>query len=690
MPSKPKETINDINKEFDQWVSDSPISTTDPPWNKGNCTADHHFNWHPVDKGENDKWSADYYACGGRSDGGHGLCMGLTHAQWLTIWSNCKKKNITNFDQCYNMVEQKHVPHNFNVGWQDNCNDEAEYLPEQNVCSKDCGVDKKCRINTNVLGTRPAYPTKQQNLRDYAKSKNRDFRTDKGPQDTNTCPVTHRRQFACAGDGYPNVQDNTPGCGSGLDVDGGESTIRFCARPHTDWNAVNLAGCCLNNRIGGSKSNSPAPEARCARGYCRSFVPVEEGQVADKCIQPFKVGDKLGCYRMSDTCNNMFKEACTAEVFLNSRICRDGSKTCKQKDKIPNRMNVYCKKWAKIQPNEFNDVAQAVCAIPTAEKKGGSKMVSVGEEGEGEGEGGESDDPDGEKLASLMKGIQGRDVKRKIVSLFTSELCRGYILNNLNTNRTLLTNICKAAVKKNPNGSWSKTKYGHEMKDICPCFYPMEYYEWYKQEKLSKGGKIESSITQSTKIPCFYMDCTATMLYDPVQGDCPDIATCINEIKQNVTVAGSGRGKMQIPSGRQISSGSQACNIQMINKGTGAAAGPAAPAAPGAAAAPGAPAAPGTPGAVPGAAPVGIAGAAAGTMPGAVPGVATGTAPGGSGGQLEGQTIAGMKMDDIMKILGGVFCCFILMMGGVMAAFLGGGPRLPPAAAPVAAPVATA
>ena len=48
----------------------------------------------------------------------------------------------------------------------------------------------------------------------------------------------------------------------------------------------------------------------------------------------------------------MFKDACTAEVFLNSRICKSGAAKCKDNEKIPNKMNVYCQKWAKIQELE--------------------------------------------------------------------------------------------------------------------------------------------------------------------------------------------------------------------------------------------------------------------------------------------------------------------------------------------------
>ncbi len=36
------------------------------------------------------------------------------------------------------------------------------------------------------------------------------------------------------------------------------------------------------------------------------------------------------------------------------------------------------------------------------------------------------------------------------------------------------------------NMGWELTPLGEKLKDICPCHYPDEYYEWYKNDKFNK------------------------------------------------------------------------------------------------------------------------------------------------------------------------------------------------------------
>ena len=40
-------TLHDVNKEYDRWVKNAVLSPGDSEikWNKGNCTADHHYNY---------------------------------------------------------------------------------------------------------------------------------------------------------------------------------------------------------------------------------------------------------------------------------------------------------------------------------------------------------------------------------------------------------------------------------------------------------------------------------------------------------------------------------------------------------------------------------------------------------------------------------------------------------------------
>jgi len=563
-------TLHDVNKEYDRWVKNAVLSPGDSEiiWNKGNCTADHHFNYNNLKAGDRNIWTNnqkgafnhDYYACGAIDEGGHGHCLGLKETEWKHIWSNCKSSKGTNYDPCNNMVTNDgkdgthRVKTNFNVGWQTRCNDKTQYDPVNDKCTRDCGVDSKCSIGAK----NQAYPTKQQDLRNTESLPDwRGFKTDKGPTNTNSCPSTHTREFSCAGDGYPNIRDKTPGCGSGGDVDGIENTIRFCARPKPHWSTTSLAGCCLGNKRNTAKSDNLYPSKECGREYCRSFVAVSDGKVDDKCEQPFKIGDKLGCYRMSSKCNTMFKDACNAKVFLNSRICRDGTQNCDDDKKVVNQLHTYCKKWAKIQPTEFYSIAQSICKLPVVKDSSGNEITDDG----------------GEALIKKMKTVKGRGIKNDIKKLFQSELCRPYITTNLETMRPTLQKLCKAGVKKLPNGKWIVTNFGKEFSNICPCFYPNEFYEDYKKklkEQFEKEGNFQSNMLQAD-IACLYTPCTASRLFDleAVGGSCPGIGVCIQKINQKVTVAGGpGLGKMSPPR-RLPTAGNQACNIKIINSSTG-------------------------------------------------------------------------------------------------------------------------
>ena len=53
------------------------------------------------------------------------------------------------------------VKKSFNVGWRTHCNDNTQYDPVANKCTRDCGVDSKCKLDQ----PNQAYPTKQQSLR---------------------------------------------------------------------------------------------------------------------------------------------------------------------------------------------------------------------------------------------------------------------------------------------------------------------------------------------------------------------------------------------------------------------------------------------------------------------------------------------------------------------------------------------
>ena len=150
-----------------------------------------------------------------------------------------------------------------------------------------------------------------------------------------------------------------------------------------------------------------------------------------------------------------------------------------------------------------------------------------------------------------MNSVKGRGIKGDIKKLFESELCRPYIQTNLETMRPTLKNYVRVVLKQ-PNGKWIVTRFGKEFSNICPCFYPDEFYEDYKdklKKEFEKEGNFQSNMLQA-EIPCLYTPCTATRLFDleAVGGSCPGIGVCINKINQKVTVAGGpGLGKMSPP-----------------------------------------------------------------------------------------------------------------------------------------------
>ena len=682
------QTLSDANKEYDRWVKDAVVSPgdSDITWDKGNCTNDHHFNYNNLNAHKNKglwtdnakgSFNHDYYACGGLSEGGHGTCLGLKEIEWKNIWSNCKSSKGTSYDPCNNMVtndgkDNTHrVKSSFNVGWQTWCNDKTQYDPLTDKCTRDCGVDSKCKIGKKG----EAFPTKQQTLRSTESLVGgRLFHTDKGPEDTHECPPTHTRQFYCAGDGFGNAAEGAPGCGSGGDVKDIEDTIRFCARPKSHWKTTSLAGCCLGNIRNTLKSDNLHPNKECSREYCRSFVAVSDGKVDDKCTQPFKIGEKFGCYRMSSKCNTMFVDACNSSAFLNSRICRDGTQNCPDNKKVVNTLNTYCKKWAKIQPAQFYKIAKTICRLPKVKDSSGNDI-----------------EDEGEALVEKMKTTRGRGLKKNIKKLFESELCRPYIDTNLHTIGPTLQTLCKGAVKKMPNGNWVVTKFGKEFKNICPCYYPPEFYEDYKsglKKQFEKEGNFQSNMF-AAHIACLYTPCTSTRLFDleAVGGSCPGIGVCINKINQKITVAGGpGLGKMSPPR-RLPTAGNQACNIKIINSSTGSTAdtsrgssgkttpapSPGAPGVPGAISkgcdgtqkcefAPGVPGAPGVP--VP---------YNSSTLPAGYP-VNSPISSAGVGGGLN-IGIGGIPMDQIIMGLGAAFCSCVVFIFIIIIALVGGRAR---------------
>ena len=506
----------------------------------------------------------DYYVCGTQNPDEapdeYGYCKGLTTDEWSGssgIWKNCKNANgwKGSYDPCWNMVHDG-LPTNARPGSDFYAaGDSARYDPEANTWSNgedqddpfhhlfkmtpftDFGGKKPEDQNTVSRWIGPAYPVDTKELDTIG---NKPTSTDYGLETRedyppHQCPSGYR-SFICAGDGSSEDDSSTtPGCGTGRefndlsgpgqDYNGHQDSIRFCARNHHDWYYKNLMDCCLGDK-GDTDNNG---HKKCPVDYCRSSIDknsiissssvCEEGYYEDDDI------DKMVCYEMTDKCNDLFQTHCTAELFSDATGTRIEEQT-------------NCRKWAQIQPAKFQRFAENICGI--------RKRLSLSDE---------------EDITSIL---QTSDSKRMIVKrLFNSSLCRDYLLDNSNIDsKRLLKEICAAGVEMKTETEWEVTPFGQSMGGMCDCYYPDEYYQWYKtyneelsdDEKRAAAGKVRPE--------CFHMGCARSGNYSTVgNSECPDVQLCIQTINDYSTVvAGSRFGEVE----RQPAS-RQSCNFNIIN-----------------------------------------------------------------------------------------------------------------------------
>ena len=119
----------------------------------------------------------------------------------------------------------------------------------------------------------------------------------------------------------------------------------------------------------------------------------------------------------------------------------------------------------------------------------------------------------------------------------------------------------QAVVKRGEgeDATWEYTTYGENMKNICACYLPDEYYDWYKDTQL-QGDKTNLSL--EVKPQCFSTDCQKTLLYDTSSegSGCPDLQMCFQSIEQNVTVRDG--NNLHLGSSGSFS---QSCNFSNIS-----------------------------------------------------------------------------------------------------------------------------
>ena len=517
----------------------------------------------------------DYYICGDKDqddDVNAGKCKIVSHSEWITTVRNCKMNtSSTNRDPCYNMATNNTPGVNhFHMGA---CSNSQEvYNPETNTGGADgCfmsadGTTPDAHDNPNdydtcrrtndadecgigpVNGTRPAYPTEKGILTTIGGRKGSESMDGTGyetgdkpvdgtwndPEDLYNCPTTNSESLWCYADGYGGggaTDGNAPGCGMGDDNDP-DGSVRFCKRPTSDFENDNITKCCLGvsgTAVGPDGETSSAFKS-CPRGYCRSEIKMDDLSPEQFCEGPVSASKgsdgELVCYMMSDKCNDHFNDLCNADVFLDPS----------HKD------HKYCNTWALAMPERFEGKATEVCSIPESE------------------DGGELD---------LSSDVSAQNRLRKI---FTNKLCREWVIRNYETNISKIRSICKFAVEdkgERDDGyklGWKVTQLGEKLKDVCPCHYPDEYYEWYKEDKFNSGD-VMSNLGAQIKPECFSPECQRTLLYPRDENpDCPSLQICRQSIENNIVTLGESAADQRLgksSSGMKLPNklDSQVCNF---------------------------------------------------------------------------------------------------------------------------------
>ena len=78
-------------------------------------------------------------------------------------------------------------------------------------------------------------------------------------------------------------------------------------------------------------------------------------------------------------------------------------------------------------------------------------------------------------------------------------------------------------------------------KDTCPCFYPDEYFRWYKDKKFNKGDSTSNiAASASVKPECYMPGRQRIPLYDTTgrTGGCPSLQICTQSIQKNIVSIG--------------------------------------------------------------------------------------------------------------------------------------------------------
>lgn len=277
--------------------------------------------------------------------------------------------------------------------------------------------------------------------------------------------------------------------------------LNFCARPTSHYDVAyvpeseekdipGLMECCLSHN----------KHKNCPINYCRSEIDATDDPL-NSCDVPDTTGGAGVCYEMTNECHLIFEETCTREMFQS----QEPKHAYIQKN---------CRKWAKINPGHFSVIAPDICNI--------DRILNIQE---------------GETLAEKMQTSENRE---KIINLLNSELCSDYLLTS-GTQKSKIEQICGEgnAIERTEDGSWIKTAFGESMGNICECYFPTEYYQWYKTSSPDLSDDQKLGFSAMTSPECFHMGCRMSGFYEiSTQGNflqCPDIKLCKQSIIEQST-----------------------------------------------------------------------------------------------------------------------------------------------------------
>ena len=588
--------FQDVN--IDNWIVDNSSTSN----NQGKCgNIDESLKYpetHPSPPSSQTQLF-DYYVCGESDDAPakHGYCKGLKFSEWTEIWANCHSNaDPENYDKCWNMVttdtyeeaarnhpqgpigcamrtqtdDVKYDPLygqwkgegaagpvagtscscqdtlGFCIGGKDGLQGStADFRGWDNWSSNWTSRYGKNTFKNGIQQDRPAYPNDNEPLDDIGGAPDSQKYALETAEDItpHACPSSYR-SFKCAGDGSSEDNgDKIPGCGTGREwndqsnseYNGHQDTIRFCARSSSDYSSENLMKCCLK---GGDIDN--LSNRICPTGYCMTKVDYTDALENNRCKEATGTEEyNQHCYEMTSECNTLFKEQCTADLFSDTNSNNNDKRTA-------------CRKWAKIQPAEFETFASSICSI----QKNVMGSNYTGQE------------TNEELITSLRTDT---DAATRLVKIFKSDLCRDWLVNN-GQMKLLLSDICSIGVVKDNDDNIKVTRdnvpKGHaisnELSDICHCYWTEEYYTWYKENVLSEEER--NSVGQNKRPECYHTKCMLSGIYTAEDNtECPSIINCRNEINTNILSVGNKELNIDEEAIARLSS-SQSCNIETVNQ----------------------------------------------------------------------------------------------------------------------------